>query len=581
MTTTTPLSEEEHYQIVGVETDEAAIEKVVKLSTAAAAVSILCNLVVLFLASRKKETDEESHQPIYQRIMSALAISGTLLEANYFVAGISGSALNVMTLKLPFQGDEVTIMNQGSESISIGCYMQAFVDAYFYIVYIFCCVWLCLYFLLKLNYGVARVSKCAEVSAYLIIFLLAFGDVSFSYMDGGTVASNPSYGICSIFPQSDIDYYFFPMILGAVFLLGILSMLLIIFKTFRDEQEINRMTSIQQGSQPFQGKFEATKDIAIQAFALVIFLFFGFYLQVFAIYQTGFVYEVTALILYLSQGVYNLTLYLWFEVRNKQKQFPDMSKKDILLSIFNHDLDSERRFSQVVSTEQTPLMVDRKRCLVDMTLVENDMCEGVLRDLDEIDRKVNEEEEDDEEMVRQRQAKREEEARRQKLQAENMQMHSGAYTSVKDMEDFQKLMLSSFDDMKQELADRKQQHYNSSRESNVPVRLRYGSIDPSTFRIDETEKEIDNLSADGTRDPLQQPGEAVKLPQIQEEENGEADTKKKAKEDSVASSQDLSGLEEGAFEDDEDDNVAAGAAPPMHSGYTFISDLTSISTLRF
>lgn len=484
-----------------------------------------------------------------------------------------------MTLKSPFQGDEVTIMNQGSETISIGCYMQAFVDAYFYDAYMFCFVWLCLYFLLKLNYGIARISKCAEVSAYLIIFLLAFGDVSFSYMDGGTVAPNPSYGICSIFSQSYGS--FFPMLMGAVFLLGILSMLLIIFKTFRDEQEINRMTSIQQDIQPSRGKFEATKDIAIQAFALMIFLFFGFYLQVFAIYQTGFVYEVTALILYLSQGVYNLTLYLWFEVRNKQKQFPDMRRKDILLSIFNHDLDSERRCSQVVSTEQTPLMVDRKRCLVDMTLVENDMCEGVLRDLDEIDRKVNEEE-DDEEMVRQRQAKREEEARRQTLEAENMQMHSGAYTSVKDMEDFQKLMLSSFDNMKEELVDRKQQHYNSSRKSNVPVRLRYGSVDPSTFRIDETEKEIDNLSADGTRDPLQQPGEAVKLPQIQEEKNGEADTKKKAKEDSVASSQDLSGLEEGAFEDDEDDNVAAGAAPPMqHSGYTVISDLTSISTLRF
>lgn len=394
----------------------------------------------------------------------------------------------------------------------------------------------------------------------------------------GVIAPNPSFGICSIFPHSDIDNVLPIVLLGGIFLLGILSMLLIIYKTFRDEQEINQATSIQQGIQPSASSFEATKDIVIQAFALVVFLFFGFFLQVFVLNQVGFVYEVITLITYLSQGVYLLTLYLWFEMRNIQKQYQNMSKVDTFFSIFYQDQDLilERRYSQALSTEQTPLMVDRKRCLVDMTLVEDEMCEDVLRNLDEIDRTLDGEKDEDEEMARRRQAKREEEERIQKLQEENMHMYRGAYISVKDMDDFQKMMLSSFDGMKQELADRKHKHKNSLRDSNVPVRLRYGSIDPSTFLKDLTEKEIDNLSADGTRDPsTMQPGEG-KLAEIKEEdEEKDGVTQKKRS----ISSQDLSGLEEGDIDEDDEDYVG----PPIQqqSGYTIISDLTSISTLRF
>lgn len=488
-----------------------------------------------------------------------------------------------MRLNSPFQGeDDIMVKTEAkNESISFGCFMQAFLDTYFYIAYMFCCVWLCLYFLLKLNHGIARLSKCAEVSAYLTIFLLAFGFYSFLFMNGA-VTPYPSYGLCLLIPQP-VYYMAIPVLFGVIFLLGILLMLLIIYKTFRDEQEMNQMTSIEQGIQPSLGTFEATKDIAIQAFALVLFLFFGFFLQVFLYDKSGFMTQIT----YLSQGVYLLTLYLWFEMRNIQKQYPNMRKVDTFISIFNQDQDLvlERRYSQALSTEQTPLMVDRKRCVFDITLVEDEMCEDLLRDLDEIDRKLDrekdEDDEEDEEMARRRQAKREKEERIQKLQEENMHMYGEAYISVKDRDDFQNMMSSHFDDMKQELADRKHKHKNSLRDSNVPVRLRYGSIDPSTFLKDLTEKEIDNLSADGTRDPstTMQPGE-LKLAEIKEEDEEEDGVAQKKRENAGSiSSQDLSGLEEGDIDEDDEDYVG----PPMQQpgGYTIISDLTSISTLRF
>ena len=103
---------------------------------------------------------------------------------------------NVMMLKSPFQGDDMMVMTEASESISFGCYMQAFLDCYLYTAHMFYCVWLCLYFLLKLNHGIATISKCAEVSAYLVIFYLSFGYTSIE-INRGVIAPNPSFGICS------------------------------------------------------------------------------------------------------------------------------------------------------------------------------------------------------------------------------------------------------------------------------------------------------------------------------------------------------------------------------------------------
>ena len=64
---------------------------VAEIYTAVAAISISCNFLLLFLISRKKYPDEESNQPIYHRIMCALAITSSFSAGNYFVAGINGS----------------------------------------------------------------------------------------------------------------------------------------------------------------------------------------------------------------------------------------------------------------------------------------------------------------------------------------------------------------------------------------------------------------------------------------------------------------------------------------------------------
>lgn len=66
--------------------DPATIGIVVIIVTTVAAVSILCNLLLIFLTSRKKEINEESlHPRIYQRIMCSLAVTAIVFEVCFWI----------------------------------------------------------------------------------------------------------------------------------------------------------------------------------------------------------------------------------------------------------------------------------------------------------------------------------------------------------------------------------------------------------------------------------------------------------------------------------------------------------------
>ena len=101
------------------------------------------------------------------------------------------------------------------------------------------CFWLCLYFLLRLNYdGVARISPFVEAAAYSIIFLITLGYTTFSFViRNEKIAPTPTSGICVLFPMSDDlgGTIFLATIFTGIFFLGTLAMLLIVYKTFRDD----------------------------------------------------------------------------------------------------------------------------------------------------------------------------------------------------------------------------------------------------------------------------------------------------------------------------------------------------------
>lgn len=546
---------------------------VAEIYTAVAAIAILCNLLLLFLISRKKQyQDEESKQPTYNRIMCALAIISSFTAGNYFVAGISGSLadnLNLPSIDTSESLFELTSIMKQLSDISLGCYIQSVIDWFCYIAFTCGCCWLCLYFLLKLNYGVAKISPFVEVAVYAIIFLFSLGNLTFQLIRTNvTVNPNPVAGICVIFPLSDdITVTIFVMIFTGIFVFGTLAMLLIIYKTFREEQQINELSlsSFKQLSNEQQqlhpaislSNFEASKDIAKQAFVFLVFLMFSYYIQMFLIFQSGFMYQIMDIILDESQGVYLLALYLWFEMRNIKKQYPNVTSIHALKAIFNEDTDMEPVVEgDIESREQTPLLAEKQRCLIDITLVEDDMCKDVMDAFRSIDA-----DDEDEELLR---AKRIEEEKRLKLQAENMRMFAVGHDST-----LHQALEASFEDLDLEIANRKMKHYSASKDTSRPVTHRYGSIDPTTFRTETTEKEIDNLSAEGNRDQsaLKIVGEGIVMEEIQEGDEEE---------------------EEKSSKDDTNQQVYLGPATLQQhqqqyqqGGRSVISDLTMISTLRF
>lgn len=74
------LEEDEHDRQVDVKKHTATIGILVNVYIAIAALSILCNLLLAFLISRKKESHDESQPRIYQRIMCCLAVTATVIE---------------------------------------------------------------------------------------------------------------------------------------------------------------------------------------------------------------------------------------------------------------------------------------------------------------------------------------------------------------------------------------------------------------------------------------------------------------------------------------------------------------------
>jgi hypothetical protein len=299
----------------------------------------------------------------------------------------------------------------------------------------------------------------------------------------------------------------------------------------------------------------------MQAFAFVIFLIFAFYIQAFFVFQSGLIYQILDFILCELQGVYVLGLYLWFEIRNVKKEYPNTTTKDALTAIFKHAGDMEPLVEGQESREQTPLLAEKQRCLIDITLVEDDMCADVMHAFREVD--INDEEEALLEAKR-----KEEEEKRLKLEAENMRMFGvGEYDSS-----FYQALETSFQSLDEEIANRKMNHYNVSKDASRPVTHRYGSIDPTTFRgAEDAEQEIDNLSAEGAQDQSTQKivGEGIVLEEIQEGDE----------EEEMESSKDDSKKQEV----DSSTNWPPSSQQPRQQGggRSVVSDLTMISTLRF
>ncbi|GFH56547.1 predicted protein [Chaetoceros tenuissimus] len=201
-----------------------------------------------------------------------------------------------------------------------------------------------------------------------------------------------------------------------------------------------------------------------------------------------------------------------------------------------------------------------------MTVVEDELCNDLIHNLDEIDRQAKLKEEAE------ARRKREEEAKRQKLEEENMLMFGGGYANISDMTDFQGIMGAHFGNLDEELAIRKHNHYNKkSRKINVPIQDRYGSIDPSTFRRDyAAEEAVENASANN--EPIQEVRDERKLCEIQEEEEDEDDAD--AEQDNTETTSDNQ-LQANLG------NVATRGRRQQSGNNSFVSDLTSITTLRF
>lgn len=159
--------------------------------TVASAVSIICNVLLLILISRKKYLEEEMEQPTYYRIMRFLVFSCMVINGNYVVAGISGNMRDILTEQEASEND-----------ISFGCHVQSFLDVFSYTVYMIGCVWLCVYFLLRLYYGVAQISPVTEAFTYTIIVFIAIGYYDALFRNG-TVGPNHFYGICSVNSQDN------------------------------------------------------------------------------------------------------------------------------------------------------------------------------------------------------------------------------------------------------------------------------------------------------------------------------------------------------------------------------------------
>ncbi|GFH43875.1 predicted protein [Chaetoceros tenuissimus] len=521
---------------------------VAEIYTAVAAISISCNFLLLFLISRKKYPDEESKQPIYHRIMCALAIFSTFSAGNVLVAGISGSLAN----KMSFPAVSTSFFNfseivKETSDITLGCYVQSIIDFSCYTAFMFACCWLCLYFLLRLNYGVGKkISPIVEAVAYTVIFFVTVWYTRFVLLRNAAIAPNPVAGLCVILPflDDDISITIFCAVFTGIFVFGTLAMLLIIYKTFREEQQINErsLSSFRQLSNQQQqlhpaislSNFEATKDIAMQAIIMDV-------------------------ICCESQGIYVLGLYLWFEMRTIKKHYPNVSNKEALVAIFHQEKNMEPVVEGEESGEQAPLLVEKKRCLIDITMVEDDMCADAMNAFREVDANQDEEE-------ARRQAKRKEEEKRLKLQAENMRMFGGGYDS-ENMRSLHQALEVSFGDLDFEIANRKLNHYNSAKDASKPATHRYGSIDPTTFRTETTEEEVDNLSAEGTHDQSQLKivGAGMILEEIQKGDEEE---------------------EEESSEDDSKEQKGSSLEPstqqPQQGGSkSVVSDLTMISTLRF
>ncbi|GFH43879.1 predicted protein [Chaetoceros tenuissimus] len=545
---------------------------VAEIYTAAAAISIACNFLLLFLISRKKYPDEESKQPVYTRIMCALAIISSFSAGNYFVAGISGSLADNMSFPAVsssfFNFSEIV---KETSDISLKCYIQSIIDFSCYVAFMFSCCWLCLYFLLRMNYGVARISLFVEIAIYTVISLVTVWYTRFTLLRNVTVAPDPLFGMCLILPLSDdIIFVVYWTLFTGIFVFGtILAMFLIIYKTFREEQQINerslssfrQLSNQQQQMYPVisRSSFEATKDIAMQAISFVVFLIFAFYIQLFFAFQSGLIYQIMDVICCESQGIYVLGLYLWFEMRTIKKHYPNVSNKEALVAIFHQEKNMEPVVEGEESREETPLLVEKKRCLIDITMVEDDMCADVMNAFDEVDADQDEEE-------ARRQAKRKEEEKRLKLQAENMRMFGGEGFDSS----LHQALKASFGDLDLEIANRKLNHYNASKDASKPVTHRYGSIDPATFRTETTEEEVDNLSAEGTRDQSQLKivGEGMVMEEIEE---GDEEEEEDAKESST----------DDKNQEQESSHAHAPAQQPQGAGRSVISDLTMISTLRF
>lgn len=209
-------------------------------------------------------------------------------------------------------------------------------------------------------------------------------------------------------------------------------------------------------------------------------------------------------------------------------------------------------------------MPDRKRCLIDMTVVEDELYNNLIHDLDEIDRQAKLKEEAESKR------KHEEEARRRKLEEENMRMFGGGYANISDMTDIQGIIGAHFGNLDEELAIRRQNHYNTqSRKSNVPSPLQYGGIDPSTFRRDHAaEEEVENASVNNQ--PLQEVKDERNLFEIQEEE--EEDTAEQDRTETTTTANQEQRIRA---------NVASRGRRQQSGNNSFISDLTSITTLRF
>lgn len=299
-------------------------------------ISILCNCLVLFLISRKRDSNEESKQPIYHRIICAIAITTSFIVGNYLVAAVNGSMTEILMMQQPVNDGPTKPTDESI--VSFGCYMQSFVDFFFYRIYMLESLWLMVYFLLRLNYGLAKIAPYAEAFTHIFFLIFSLGNYIF-VEENGTVAPFPPYGICVV--DLGIDFVFTAMITGGLFLAAIIAMLFIIYRTFCDEQEIQQqhleaspelIQEKQSSEKRSQPRFEATKDIMMQALALVIFLSSAFGLNFLVFVLNGI--PIVSVMFFLSQGVYLSGLYLWFEIRNIKKEYPNISIKAAFKVIF-------------------------------------------------------------------------------------------------------------------------------------------------------------------------------------------------------------------------------------------------------